>query len=153
MNVTCAICVDFLTPTCDLSSLPCGHVFHSDCVLKWLATGKDSCPQCRSNCSSSQLRRIYFTEGMESKYADPNTLQNKINELTLKFRNEVKEKKTHENKASELSAQNTCLKEEFKSLEKKYKNAVEEILSLRNQVRVLQRGNERAKLPKHIWPY
>ena len=34
-------------------------------TFQWLETGKNNCPQCRTKCTSKQLRRIYFTEGID----------------------------------------------------------------------------------------
>ena len=39
----CIICTKKLET---YSSLPCGHIFHSDCILTWLDK-KMSCPICR----------------------------------------------------------------------------------------------------------
>ena len=64
MNVNCSTCLELLTPSDDLSSVPCGHVFHTPCILQWLETGKNNCPQCRTRCQEKQLRRVYFTEGV-----------------------------------------------------------------------------------------
>jgi hypothetical protein len=47
----CAICKeDFITPQTDLvvRMLPCGHIFHNDCILPWLKRVA-SCPICRTN--------------------------------------------------------------------------------------------------------
>ena len=39
---------------------PCGHLFHTNCVQSWIATGNQTCPQCRSNISKDKLLRIYL---------------------------------------------------------------------------------------------
>ena len=39
---------------------PCGHLFHTNCVQSWIATGNQTCPQCRSSISKDKLLRIYL---------------------------------------------------------------------------------------------
>ncbi|KAF0684037.1 Aste57867_23958 [Aphanomyces stellatus] len=41
----CAICMSDMDAA-DSVGLPCGHVFHSDCVRQWL-TRRNTCPNCR----------------------------------------------------------------------------------------------------------
>lgn len=55
----CGICFEYetdevpLTGTCDRRS--CKHVFHEDCLDKWLAINS-SCPQCRRPCDNARAR-------------------------------------------------------------------------------------------------
>lgn len=55
----CGICFEYetdevpLTGTCDRRS--CKHVFHEDCLDKWLAINY-SCPQCRRPCDNARAR-------------------------------------------------------------------------------------------------
>jgi len=44
----CLICLDDYTPEDDLRVLTCKHTFHQDCVDRWLETGRNNCPACRS---------------------------------------------------------------------------------------------------------
>ncbi|KAH7885165.1 hypothetical protein F5I97DRAFT_1810997 [Phlebopus sp. FC_14] len=44
----CLICLDDYTPEEDLRVLSCRHVFHRGCVDRWLETGRNNCPACRS---------------------------------------------------------------------------------------------------------
>ena len=148
MNVNCSTCLDLLTPSCELSSAPCGHVFHSNCIAKWLETGKDNCPQCRTKCKINQLRRIYFTEGVEAtagSQLDSNVLQNRLDSLTFQVRCSDTEKKKLQDQVNELTAHKLAIKDDFKALEKKYNNSKDDCASYRNQVKILQGEKQRNK--------
>ncbi|KAJ4982063.1 hypothetical protein NE237_032900 [Protea cynaroides] len=43
---TCTICIDEFVSGVDITRLPCRHVFHNECIRKWLENN-DSCPLCR----------------------------------------------------------------------------------------------------------
>jgi hypothetical protein len=44
----CLICLDDYMDEDDVRLLSCRHAFHKPCVDRWLETGKNSCPACRS---------------------------------------------------------------------------------------------------------
>lgn len=44
----CLICLDDYEPEDDVRVLTCRHAFHKSCVDKWLQTGRNNCPACRS---------------------------------------------------------------------------------------------------------
>eukprot|EP01063_Lacrimia_lanifica_P019998 TRINITY_DN27383_c0_g1_i1.p1 TRINITY_DN27383_c0_g1~~TRINITY_DN27383_c0_g1_i1.p1 ORF type:complete len:293 (+),score=83.56 TRINITY_DN27383_c0_g1_i1:75-953(+) len=47
-GATCVICQDGYTPAEDtLARMPCGHVYHADCVTPWLRQNH-TCPTCRT---------------------------------------------------------------------------------------------------------
>ena len=49
----CSICQEpCQEDSCDCSTLPCGHVFHSKCLVPWLWDGHRSCPNCRFEADS-----------------------------------------------------------------------------------------------------
>ena len=50
-NNVCTICFDNFLPQEEIVVLPCNHVFHSECIKKWLeATLEDPiCPNCKFN--------------------------------------------------------------------------------------------------------
>jgi hypothetical protein len=61
---------------------PCGHLFHTNCVQSWIATGNQTCPQCRSNISKDKLLRIYLPSNgsdlqlSQETYEDQQTSEN-----------------------------------------------------------------------------
>lgn len=46
---SCAICLDDFETGERLRLLPCGHYFHTNCVLPWLTGRQDCCPLCKTN--------------------------------------------------------------------------------------------------------
>ena len=40
----CVICMEKLEGGCFVKELPCGHVFHSQCITKWLTGNSQNCP-------------------------------------------------------------------------------------------------------------
>ena len=43
----CCVCISACRDGDDVRSLPCGHAFHRDCVDRWLALCRRTCPLCR----------------------------------------------------------------------------------------------------------
>jgi hypothetical protein len=43
----CTICLDEFTAGVKVRELPCGHVFHSNCIAKWLIERSAVCPLCK----------------------------------------------------------------------------------------------------------
>ncbi|XVE85909.1 hypothetical protein DITRI_Ditri17bG0129400 [Diplodiscus trichospermus] len=43
----CAICLEELNIESYASQMPCSHIFHSNCIGKWLKKKKKNCPICR----------------------------------------------------------------------------------------------------------
>ncbi|KAK2465790.1 hypothetical protein APHAL10511_002334 [Amanita phalloides] len=52
----CLICLDDYDVEDDVRLMACRHAFHRDCVDKWLQTGKNNCPACRSRGVSTENR-------------------------------------------------------------------------------------------------
>lgn len=48
----CVICLENLGMERELLCTPCSHMFHGDCIKKWLENG-NSCPICRYNLLAS----------------------------------------------------------------------------------------------------
>ena len=61
MNINCSTCLESFTSGCDISTTPCGHVFHTGCITRWL-NQNDHCSQCREVCEIRQIIKLYFSE-------------------------------------------------------------------------------------------
>ena len=65
MNSACSICMETFSPRSDISTTPCGHVFHTNCIEKWLdgrnpgGTTRNHCSQCRKNCTKTEIIKLY----------------------------------------------------------------------------------------------
>ncbi|KAG8771424.1 hypothetical protein FRC12_003622 [Ceratobasidium sp. 428] len=44
----CLICLDDYADEEDLRIMSCKHMFHKDCVDRWMETGRNNCPACRT---------------------------------------------------------------------------------------------------------
>ena len=149
MNVNCSTCLELLTPSDDLSSAPCGHIFHSCCILQWLETGKSSCPQCRSKCYEKQLRRVYFTEAANitlDTQSNVNTLQDRLDSLTFQLRCSENNLKTANEGKEKSIVQAIALREELREVERKLSSTKEQIVDIKAENRLLR--GEKSKSDK-----
>ena len=71
-TIACSTCLESFTPVCDVSTTPCGHVFHTKCINRWIKNEKSDCPQCRQSCSLNDLMKIYFS-GTKAIDKEPTT--------------------------------------------------------------------------------
>ena len=84
MKVECIICMELFESSDTISACQCGHVFHQECIVRWLSRdglhsiGK--CPQCRTVIDEF-LTRLYFTDS--SSTAD--VKQRNIDELQARI--------------------------------------------------------------------
>ena len=85
MNIACSTCLESFTSGCDISTTPCGHVFHTGCLTRWLNVNTD-CPQCRKGCEIRQIIKLFFTESQSA--IEENITKNELERLEL----ELKEK-------------------------------------------------------------
>ncbi|KAM7278999.1 hypothetical protein ACFE04_006133 [Oxalis oulophora] len=53
MNKECLVCLEELLLGSEATSLPCSHLFHGDCIIKWVHQ-KNTCPTCRSDIVKEQ---------------------------------------------------------------------------------------------------
>ena len=113
-NIACSICLESFTRNCDISTVPCGHVFHYNCIFKWIGNGNKHCSQCQKTCLIEQIIKLFFSENKESVESAHNAQHELENEnLKLKKALQIENKKcldVQEEKAKLLITMNQkCL--------------------------------------------
>ena len=136
MRVQCSTCLELLTPGDDLTSTPCGHVFHMACVVQWFET-KKNCPQCRHSANERNLRKIYLAEVDGEATEDADSIQVKLDSAQFQLRCKETERSKFAEKNRELEDVLKKQKEEIKNLENSRLKAKGQADSLKNQNRVL----------------
>jgi hypothetical protein len=104
MNVACSICLEPFTLTSDIYTTPCGHVFHYECIRKWLQSGNNHCSQCRQDCTIDEIVKLYFSENESA--LENNNLCTQLESENQKLQQEV----------DALKAREVALEEENKNL-------------------------------------
>ena len=129
MNAACSTCLGSFTIISDISSTPCGHVFHTDCIKKWLQNGQNSCMQCRKKFEERQIIKLYFSAS-ESESSLVMDLE-EANGRSLKFQKE-----------------NSELQEEIQRLTKLLTDQNGRSLNFQNENSELRQANQ--SLTKHL---
>ena len=83
MNIACSTCLESFTSGCDISTTPCGHVFHTSCITRWLNVNTD-CPQCRKGCEIRQIIKLFFSESQSA--IEENITMNELERLELELK-------------------------------------------------------------------
>jgi predicted RNase H-like nuclease (RuvC/YqgF family) len=134
MNFICAVCncnLFEIQRKANLSSTPCGHVFHDECLDAWLVPHKN-CPECDKRCRRGKVVKLCLLPVKEEKPAldfgpQLNGLNNKMDQIAgmmesfgvamaswrSKSEDQTKENSELKNKISELEAEISCLKKEL----------------------------------------
>ena len=137
MRVQCSTCLELLTPGDDLTSTPCGHVFHMTCVVQWFEN-KKNCPQCRQSANERTLRKIYLAETDGDPEQDVDSLQNSLDSAQFQLRCKETERSKFAERNKELEEVLKKQKEEVKALDSSRRKAKEQAEALKTQNRVLQ---------------
>ncbi|XP_062185279.1 uncharacterized protein LOC133888907 [Phragmites australis] len=66
----CRVCLSRIRVGEATRRLPCRHVFHRDCVDRWLASCKRTCPLCRVYVTDGNRRPVAAKRTAESPHAD-----------------------------------------------------------------------------------
>ncbi|KAK8722693.1 hypothetical protein OTU49_012172 [Cherax quadricarinatus] len=148
MRAGCVICGDLFIATTDVSAAPCGHTFHSACIIQWIERSK-SCPQCRRKATDKSLVKLFFdTGGLDTSQLDPDILQHQIDNLKFQVKLKEQEIKTLEDNSSKLTKQNKSLREEYKSVESQVHVKETTILALKTQLQFMDRITKEAQKAK-----
>ena len=61
-SISCSTCLECFFPSSDVSTTPCGHLFHTKCIKRWFqANDTNNCPHCRTDVKSNEIRKVYFS--------------------------------------------------------------------------------------------
>ncbi|XP_066142859.1 polycomb group RING finger protein 5-like isoform X2 [Euwallacea fornicatus] len=109
MHITCVICSDLFTPSADIYSTQCGHIFHYTCLLHWFENSK-TCPQCRNKVSTKSLVRLYVNVAQSQDLGDDVTvLQHKLDSIEFSMKLKEQEMKNIAIKNKEIENKNKAL--------------------------------------------
>ena len=135
--INCSTCLELISPSDDLSSTPCGHLFHTACILQWFES-KLSCPQCRAKCQQKQLRRIFLTQGQDTSFSQNSSAElcQKIDSLTFNVRCLETEKKKALDEASSKEAKYVAIKDELEKSQREKKDLRAKMSDLKERIEV-----------------
>lgn len=65
----CVICKEDMLINGHGACIPCGHVFHLDCLGPWLA-GNSNCPICRKEFTTKSMQLLFLPRSVDSEDAN-----------------------------------------------------------------------------------
>ena len=156
-SCTCAICMEELGT--QISSCPCGHVYHSSCIKTWIKQ-KKLCPQCKGEgLPLTPLKFNLFHISKEEKalsaHERMSSIKSNLTSVTLSIDNEIAEINVLEPQLAECKEEERAytegisareqrklvLERELESVrfsvfeaEKRHKNLNEEVESMREKL-------------------
>uniref|UniRef100_A0A3Q3EE22 Ring finger protein 103 n=1 Tax=Kryptolebias marmoratus TaxID=37003 RepID=A0A3Q3EE22_KRYMA len=66
----CVVCLENFLSEELLMGLPCGHAFHQQCIVVWLAAGRHCCPVCRWPSYKKKKQKVAPSSTNESNHLD-----------------------------------------------------------------------------------
>ena len=76
---TCAICLeDFQSGVTEIRELPCGHIFHPECIDIFLANNSSLCPMCKSSALPIGYCPTTITNAMVRRERNLRTLRSRV---------------------------------------------------------------------------
>ncbi|KAK7406910.1 hypothetical protein VNO78_08546 [Psophocarpus tetragonolobus] len=64
----CPICLEFLDVNAQCSSMPCDHLFHQPCIVRWLQT-HHVCPVCPGQLPNACMEQLLFVTKIQTSRA------------------------------------------------------------------------------------
>ena len=151
MSSACSTCLESFTQKSDVSSTPCGHVFHTDCIEKWLKNGQNPCPQCREDCRKDQIIKLFFSEGDSENnlFLEMEEAYQKLQEEKMGFQTEnsklLEDKLRLQNENLKFQEENLRLSKHIKDL-KSNSSKVEKSLKLE-----VEKANKAEQLKQFVY--
>jgi hypothetical protein len=85
MNIACGSnCMYPITLNYEISATKCGHLFYSNCITKWLRTGKKTCPVCRKSCTMTSTIKLYISADETVKEEDASQVESEALKFEIK---------------------------------------------------------------------
>jgi chromosome segregation ATPase len=152
--IACPKCMISFTLDSDISTTPCGHVIHTDCI-DW-ANEKIDCFECQKACEIGQIIKLCFTESQSA--IEEQILINDSEQKSLEFDEkmlELEEKRRMcDEQLSEKSTEIIQAKKKYKKLEKEKlekklgfhkakKNLKKSIIEANKQIKALEKEENR----------
>lgn len=76
-TITCIICLEQIRHTSNRITLECGHDFHRNCVVEWLAETPRRCPTCRQEIDlTPKLDEQHLTMASRTRSSTANACSN-----------------------------------------------------------------------------
>ncbi|XP_052893378.1 E3 ubiquitin-protein ligase TRAIP [Anopheles moucheti] len=138
MNLVCPICSDLFVPSAEVNITPCGHMFHHLCLLQWLERSK-TCPQCRDRCIATRLIKVYFNVTTNLDTTEDNAaLLDKLDNLTLKVREQEKQLKSFETSSAEHKNEQKKMRKTLLGLEEEVRSKNSAMFALRHEMDMMR---------------
>ncbi|XP_011148078.2 E3 ubiquitin-protein ligase TRAIP [Harpegnathos saltator] len=149
MYIVCTICRDNFIQSDDIAVTRCGHVFHVNCLSRWL-TRSNSCPECREKTSQEKTQRLYVTfASNEASNTDNLSTQERIDSLKFQVLLNEKNIKYYTSKNETLEKQNAGLRQEVRKVESEISKKNSTIYLLKEQMKDLKEKYTEYETLKH----
>ena len=78
-NMKCPICFESFKSEKKVVSTQCGHLIHDECIQKWLNTGTNTCPKCRTPIPNrNKLVKMYLSSSDEMSESEETPKQGNL---------------------------------------------------------------------------
>lgn len=78
---TCPICLeDYVSGESEIRELPCGHIFHPECIDTFLANNSSLCPMCKKSCLPVGFCGTKITNAMVRRERNLRRIRSRVTE-------------------------------------------------------------------------